>query len=445
MKEQISSALLAQGLRWVRKNPEKNMIKLADWAEHFVRHEYHRSHVAAYRKAVTSPGSNWHNFIMRIVREVDPKFLERFVRNFVIYSSWIGNGKIRKLRTELDMNVPWAILMDPTSACNLNCIGCWAAEYDKSSSLSYELMDRIITEGKDLGIYMYIYSGGEPLVKKDDIMKLAARHDDTMFAAFTNAVLIDEPFADEIAKHCNFIPIISIEGSEEHTDDRRGKGTYQACLRAMDILRSRKLPFGFSVCYHSKNTEDVGSDAWVDFMVDKGALFGWYFTYIPEGKHADVRLMANPDQREFMYRRIRELRSTKPVFLLDFWNDGEAVEGCIAGGKSYCHINARGEMEPCAFIHYAATSIHDKSLLEALDNPLFREYHRRQPFTCNLLQPCPLLDNPDILNEMVKDSGAWSTQEADREPVEELTGKCVQAAQAWAPVAERLWRESHRE
>ena len=97
----------------------------------------------------------------------------------------------------------------------------------------------------------------------------------------------------------------------------------------------------------------VGSDAYVDFMIEKGCLFGWYFTYIPVGVDAVPELIATAEQREFMYHQMRKWRQTKPAFLLDFWNDGEYTLGCIAGGRNYFHINAAGECEPCAFIHYA--------------------------------------------------------------------------------------------
>ena len=65
---------------------------------------------------------------------------------------------------------------------------------------------------------------------------------------------------------------------------------------------------------------------------------------------------------------------------MDFWNDGEYVNGCIAGGRDYLHINANGDIEPCAFIHYADSNIKEKTLLEAYQSPLFMQYRRNQPF-----------------------------------------------------------------
>lgn len=149
--------------------------------------------------------------------------------------------------------------------------------------------------------------------------------------------------------------------------------------------------------------------------------------------------MVTPEQRRFMYEQVRKFRQTKPLFTLDFWNDGEYAGGCVAGGRRYLHINANGDMEPCAFIHYSDSNIREKTVLEALKSPLFMAYHDGQPFNDNHLRPCPLLDNPEKLRAMVHASGAYSTDMESPEEVDKLTAKCDGPAERWAPVADELW------
>jgi len=129
---------------------------------------------------------------------------------------------------------------------------------------------------------------------------------------------------------------------------------------------------------------------------------------------------------------------------MDFWNDGEYTQGCIAGGRCYLHINAAGDVEPCAFVHYSNANIHEVSLLDALRSPLFMAYRKRQPFNKNHLRPCPLLDNPEQLKEMVKESGAKSTAMEAPEDVEALCAKTISAAEKWAEVADSIWNENHK-
>ena len=177
-------------------------------------------------------------------------------------------------------------------------------------------------------------------------------------------------------------------------------------------------------------------------MIARGCRFSCNFTYIPIGKDARTDLLVTPEQRAYMYRRIREIRDSKPIFAMDFWNDGEYADGCIAGGKRYLHINAAGDVEPCAFIHYSNVNIHDVTLLDALRSPLFMAYRKKHPFNSNPLRPCPLLDNPEILASMVKESGAKSTDMEAPEDVDVLCAKTTPAARAWSEVADRLWEEN---
>lgn len=240
----------------------------------------------------------------------------------------------------------------------------------------------------------------------------------------------------------NFVPAISIEGFEKATDSRRGDGTYQKIIRAMEILKAKKLPFGISCCYTSANADVIGSEEYFDYMIELGAKFAWFFTYMPVGKGSVTDLIARPEQREMMYHKLREYRQTKPLFTVDFWNDGEYVGGCIAGGRSYCHINANGDIEPCAFIHYSDSNIREKTLLEAYRSGLFMGYHDNQPFNDNMLRPCPVLDNPGRLTDIVEKSGAKSTDYQNFESAKEFSDKCVEAATSWTPVADRLWMVS---
>ena len=125
----------------------------------------------------------------------------------------------------------------------------------------------------------------------------------------------------------------------------------------------------------------------------------------------------------------------------DFQNDAQFVGGCIAGGRRYLHINAKGDVEPCVFIHYSNANIHDCSLLDALKSPLFQAYHDNQPFNDNMLRPCPMLENPDKLGEMVKESKAVNTDYQSPETPEHLKEKAAPYAENWTPTAEKLWNK----
>lgn len=435
------SFAVRRALSYARRDPDKNLMKLLNLVE---KADLKKANQVSYnnlRKSFQDPNNNWTVFIKNILNNVDPKVLNKFVPaflNFALNSYAVRMQNIEKLKC----NIPLAVLIDPTSACNLRCKGCWAAEYGKNASLSYEDLARVVAQGKELGTFVYIFSGGEPLMRKEDILKLCRANPDCAFLAFTNGTLVDEAFAKELADVGNFILAISIEGHEDATDMRRGKGTYQRIINAINLLKAQGVMFGYSICYHSKNVEEVCSSEYIDFLINMGGLFTWFFTYMPVGKDAVTDLMVSAEQRKRAYELIRKARNEKPMFLMDFWNDGEYVQGCIAGGRHYLHINANGDVEPCAFVHYSNVNIKDVSLLEALQSPLFMEYYRGQPWNKNHLRPCPILDNPDKIIEAVERSGAHSTEMLAPEDPRDLAAKTRKAAEAWAPVADAIWENT---
>ena len=441
MKRAAFEKVLDKILKEAQKDQEATFLKLIDMTEDLMKDHLDPDIYPKAREMVKHPNSKWGNYFETLITEIDPQVLKTTLMNLGFESMLAGTKQMHKMREKYQCNIPWVILMDPTSACNLHCTGCWAAEYGHTLSLSYEEMDRIITEGKELGIHFYMYTGGEPLVRKNDLIKICEKHDDCMFLAYTNGTLVDEAYCRKMRRVGNLALAISLEGYEEVNDGRRGEGVFQKVMDAMDLLKQYGLVFGTSICYTRDNIETVTSDEFLDMIIEKGCRYSWYFHYMPVGNDAAVELLPTMEQREYMYYRIREIRAKeggKPIFAIDFQNDGEFVGGCIAGGRNYCHINPNGDVEPCVFIHYSGANIREVSLLEALQQPLFMAYREGQPFNSNHLRPCPMLENPEKLQEMVKKTGAKSTDMQSPETAEHLCGKCAAYAKEWAPCAERL-------
>ena len=435
-------------IKHVNKDREKGFLEMVDLTERYMGDHFPKSAYEGARKLIQDPESKWMKYVECLLKEIDPNVIRQTALNLGVEAALNGTKKIRSMREVHQCNIPWLILMDPTSACNLLCTGCWAAEYGHKMNLTYEEMDRVITQGKELGIYFYMYTGGEPLVRKKDIIRLCEKHYDCAFHAFTNGTLVDEEFCEEMRRVGNLSLSISLEGFEEVNDLRRGAGVFDKVMHTMDLLKKHGQIFGTSICYTSKNIETVTSDEFLDMIIKKGCRFTWYFHYMPVGNDAAPELMPTREQREYMYHRVREIRGMsggKPIFAMDFQNDGEYVGGCIAGGRNYCHINANGDVEPCVFIHYSSANIREMTLLDALKQPLFMAYRDRQPFNTNHLRPCPMLENPEILQEMIRESGAKSTDLMSPESAEHLCGKCVEYAASWQKTADELWEKHPRQ
>ncbi len=435
----------------IKQNAEsrnKNLLKLVDMAEHFWGDGFDEATYNNVRAAIADPDNKWVKFINKVLDETNPNVAKTTLLNLGYNAFFKGTKMIRENREKYHCNIPWLILFDPTTACNMHCAGCWSGTYGHKFNLSFEDMDKIVTQGKELGVYLYMMTGGEPLVRKADILKLAKKHSDVEFAFYTNSTLVDEAFCKEVVKLGNMTFLLSIEGTPETNDARRGDGHYDAVMKAMDLFREYGILFGTSICYTRANVEAVTSDDFFKLISDKGARFGFYFHYMPVGNAAVPDLIPTVEQREYMIDRIRSVRRefTYNFYPMDFQNDGEYVGGCIAGGRNYFHINSAGDAEPCVFIHYSNMNIHDHSILEILQSPLFMAYHKGQPFNENHLRPCPMLENPDLLKKMVKESGAHSTDLESPETAEHLCAKCEHYAEHWGKEADRIWAEqTHKE
>lgn len=434
-------------MKYVYKNPEKNMLKLIKLGKLVAGNIFPESTFTAPIDVINNKENIWHDYVFDGLKDVDEELFTRAALTFAIDAGYVGTSTLRAKRDELHCNIPWVVLLDPTSACNLKCKGCWAAEYGNKSNLTLDEMRKIVSESKALGTHFFMFTGGEPLVRKDDILTLVRENRDCIFLAFTNGTLVDDKFCEDIKKAGNLGLALSIEGTEETTDARRGDGVYTKVLEAMKILKKHKCIFGTSVCYTSANYMAVTSDEFYDMEIEAGAKFAWYFHYMPIGSDADKSLLLTPSQREHVYRAIREKRDKykgKPIFTVDFQNDGEFVGGCIAGGRNYFHVNSEGDVEPCVFIHYSDSNIREKSILECLNSPLFKQYYKGQPFNDNMLQPCPMLENPQALRKIIEKTGAKSTNLRCPESADELCSKCDDYAAAWAPTAKRIWEEKER-
>lgn len=437
-----ASIVLDQAFKYIDKDPDTNLVKLADATQKIVGNVFPAKNFDKFREAVKDPENIWRQFFLDTLNDVDRDVIKKAVLSVGLGAGYYGTKTVRANREKYKCNIPFLLLMDPTSACNLKCKGCWAAEYGHEQSLTYDEMVDIVRQGRELGTHLYMLTGGEPLIRKDDIIKLCDEFRDCGFLAYTNATLVDQKFCEEMNRVGNLSLAISVEGSEETNDERRGEGVYQKSMAAMDLLKKNKCLFGMSVCYTSANVDSVTSDEFIDKMIEKGVKFGFYFNYMPVGSGAIPELIPTPKQREHMYEWIRGMRNSKTgkkIFVFDFQDDGEYVGGCIAGGRNYFHINSAGDIEPCVFIHYSDSNIRTHTLLEALRNPLFMAYYHNQPFNDNHLRPCPMLENPDCLRKMVKETGAKSTDLLDREDVDTLCSRCDKFAKEWAVESERIW------
>jgi MoaA/NifB/PqqE/SkfB family radical SAM enzyme len=376
----------------------------------------------------------------RVLNETHPYHRKKIISNFIVSQLLAGTNRRKAFETEKGFYPPDAMLISPTMRCNLNCYGCYSGAYSTEEELPLRVIDRLVSECKEMGIHLVMITGGEPFLRKD-LFDLFEKHEDSFFQVYTNATLIDEKMVERFVELGNVVPAISLEGLKEETDGRRGKGQFDRISKVMDLLRNAGIFFAVSTTQTSKNTEVLTSDAFVDFLVEKGCILLWNFHYVPIGRDPDLSLMATPDQRARMRERLIDFRATKPMLFVDFWNDGCLTQGCIAAGRKYFHVNARGDVEPCVFCHFASDNIKEKSLREALNSPLFKEIRSRQPFSENYFRPCLLMDHPQEGREVALRHAKYFTHEGAECLFTDFARAIDAYSKAYEEIADAAWKE----
>jgi len=337
------------------------------------------------------------------------------------------NTNVQKFEKTNGCKPPFLLVLSPGHSCNLNCRDCYASSGPGGASLPWDVLDRIVSDARRLwDIKLVVFSGGEPFMYKSkgkDILDIASKHQDCLFLAFTNGTIFNSELAGKVARCKNLTPAFSVEGMEKETDLRRGRGVFQKVIAAMGLMRGKGVPFGISVTVNKENYLKVLEDDFLDFFFTKqGVFYSFYFQYLPIGRNANFDAMPDPMQRKIFWEKIWRVIEDEKLFLLDFWNHGPLVNGCIAAGREggYIYIDWDGNIYPCVFAPYAAGNIHDLysknlTLNDFWKNPFFKEIRNWQygygygkktaSPNGNLLRPCPYRDHHGLFMEWVERYG----------------------------------------
>jgi len=426
IKNYTSEKIVSLLLSMATNCSNENLVRMTYLMELIPKKDYYRERIRWIRQLIRENHPSI-EFPRRILRDLHPNQREKWITALAVNHLLSGTNKRKAWADRKGYYPPSTVVISPTMRCNLSCYGCYAGDYEKTLELSREEVDSVLVQMKEMGVYFAVISGGEPFFK-EDIFDIFSRHSDMAFLVFTHGGLIDERMVERLIEVGNVMPAFSLEGFERETDERRGPGHFRKVMRTMDLLRESGLSFCGSFTQTSKNTDIITSDAYMDMLIEKGCFALWLFSYVPVGRNPDLSLMPTPEQRDLMRRRTADFRSTKPMIMVDFWNDGPIISGCIAGGRKYFHVNANGDIEPCVFCHIAVDNIRRTTIHEALESPLFQRIRQRQGEHENLLRPCMLIDHPEVGREIFNSAGAYSTHDG---AAEIFTGLAAAIDQAW--------------
>ena len=426
----------------LRRVSDERLVQLTYLGEKLTSDDELLSAIRGVRMMLQNPGHPAKKLFRGVLEYLPPRN-RTIVFNTLFNNAWfIGNKKRDQFEKEHGFRPPFVMILSPTWHCNLRCSGCYTLGYQRHPGLPYDLVKRILKECTDLGLHFVTVLGGEPLMYPF-LLQMIEEHPQIFFQVYTNGTLMTKEKAKRIRDLGNAMVVVSCEGYEEETDRWRGPGVFKKIMEAMDHLKDANVLFGSSATVTRNNVRVVSSEEWIDFLLKKGIIAQMYFLYLPVNGQGDINLMVTPEQRDYLRKQVMHFRRTKSLFVLDFWNDGPHVRGCIAGGRRYFHINANGDVEPCVYTHVAVHNIKDVSLAEALDSPLFRAIRKRQPHNENHLRPCMIIDNPHIYREIIDETKPYFTHHGAEEIVTKTKEDLDRYAAQFGILADKVWKEEY--
>lgn len=317
--------------------------------------------------------------------------------------------KKRKAYQKEDLHVPPFLISSIATDCNLTCKGCYARANDicgtgakaTKEELTAEQWKAIFKEAAQMGINFNLLAGGEPLLRKD-ILQAASEVKDMIFPIFTNGTIITSSYLDFFSEHLNLIPILSIEGCKEKTDDRRGHGVYNRVIRSMEFLKERGLFYGASITITTENIDYATSPLYINLLRDLGCKIIFYVEYVPtEAETRDLALDEEGIAR--MDANLEGLRSQyDDVIFLSFPGDEKAMGGCLAAGRGFFHISPDGKAEACPFSPYSDRNIAQIGLKEALKSPFFAKLRESGLVGGEHTGGCTLFEHEKEVKEMLQ-------------------------------------------
>jgi len=354
-----------------------------------------------------------------------PRYLKSF---FPLYQAYTDARQIREKELENGLQVPSTLIISITPRCNLNCEGCYASsagnikrrksvknKTQAKTPLNREQWRKVIKEAGELGIFVNIIAGGEPFLFPE-LIEFCEEFKDQAFVIFTNGTALTQADYNFLKRSTNLAIIVSIEGSSEFTNKRRGSGVYEKALNTIKNLDQIGVPTGISATITRMNFKYWMNPENIDNLIKQNIRILFLIEYIPQTplpqtktESTDHSLLLKPEERRKFRAQIIKIRSTKPIFIIHSPGDEEYFGGCVSAGRGFAHVTPAGDLTPCPVSNIATHNLINSTLREGLASPLFKEICKNEHLLETEGMPCALFAHPEKVSALAKSVGAYKT------------------------------------
>ncbi len=370
----------------------------------------------------------------RVLLETDKRLLWKLAYNMGVKGALSVHR--HKLRLKCGQVFPPFLYVSIINTCNLRCQGCWVDVSMKQETIKPAAFHQLVREAKQMGNVFFGIVGGEPFMHPH-VLDMLAEHPDCYFQIFTNGHFITPERAKQMWRLGNVTPLISVEGSEIVSDERRGRGgvlnkTLQGLHNALDA----GVFTGVCTSLARTNIDDLLREQWIDRLIEMGVLYTWFHVYRPMGPNPNPDLCLTPEQAVRARKFVVEMRAKKPIIIVDAYHDGEGKALCPAATGISHHINPWGDIEPCPIVQFSTESIHSTTDSRPLKQKFLRSAFLAdfRKLAAATTRGCIVLERPDLLKKLVEAHGAKDVT-ARKTALAELDAMTIRTSQ-YAPSSE---------
>ncbi len=345
-------------------------------------------------------------FGKRLLLETDKRLLWKLFWNMGVKG--LRSIQRHKRRLKRGEFFPPYLYISVINSCNLRCQGCWVDVAHKQHKIEVDALNRMIDEAKAMGNSFFGILGGEPLMHKG-LLEVLEAHPDAYFQVFTNGHFITDEIAKRFRRCGNVTPLISVEGSQIVSDQRRGKsGVLSATMQGLQHCLDNRVMTGVCTSLCQSNYKDLLDEKWIDRLISMGVMYTWFHIYRPTGPDPNPDLALTPEQQRTAREFVVNMRCRKPIIIIDAYYDADGKALCPAATGFTHHINPWGDIEPCPIIQFARESIHDTRPLRQVFNEsqFLRDF---RVAAASSTRGCIALERPDLIESLVNAHQARDT------------------------------------
>jgi putative heme d1 biosynthesis radical SAM protein NirJ2 len=276
-----------------------------------------------------------------------------------------------------------------TNECNLYCEHCYRnAGKEAENELTTEEGLSLLSEIAKAGFKLMVFSGGEPLIRKD-ILDLTKHAVDVGLRPVygSNGVLLTRDMAHDLKAAGGTAVAISLHMIDEKKLDEfcGAPGTFKKSIQAMENCKDAGLPFQVNTTVFGRNIEEV--EELCDLAQSLGAKSHHVLFLVPTGRAENIEeeSLREKEYEQLIRRLLKKRQDTsfdiKPTCAPQFMRIAKQLDidvgrynrGCLAG-ISYCSIIPNGDVWPCPYLPMKIGNVRETPFSEIwANNKVFKE------------------------------------------------------------------------